>query len=249
MKHRLDKVMVERRLAATRSRARELIASAQVTVDRAIVTKPAFSVGPEQIVALAHGEEVGYVSRGGIKLAAALDAWNIDISGRICLDIGISTGGFTDCLLQRGALSITGIDTGHDQLAEKLRRDPRVRLLERTNARFLTPDVVPAEVTFFAMDVSFIAAALVLPAVIAAAFPVRDAMDRRQAVVLVKPQFEAGRRFVGKNGIVRDAEAHRIAMDRVRQTVQSHGAVETRVMESPIVGGAGNREFLLYARF
>ncbi len=251
VKLRLDKVLVERRLAPTRTRAQERIAKGEVSVDGVIVTRAGFLVESLQAIET-HGEDLAYVSRGGLKLAAALDAWKIDVSGRVCLDVGISTGGFSDCMLQRGAARVIGIDSGHGQLASSLRDHPRLRLLEGTNARYLTASDLPGDVTFFAMDVSFIGASLVLPAVIASAFrPLAAGRTSvsRQAVVLVKPQYEAGREFVGKHGIVRDEAAHQRAIDRVRDTVLARGAQETDVMDSPIAGGEGNREFLLYARF
>ena len=251
MKLRLDKLLVDRGLASTRTRAQERIAAGQIAVDGAVVTKAGFLVDSQQTVQTL-GEDFGYVSRGGIKLAAALDAWGIEVAGGICMDVGISTGGFSDCLLQRGAAYIVGIDSGHGQLAERLRSDPRLLLLEGTNARHLTAEMLPRGIRFFAVDVSFIAASLVLPAVIAAAFPPRETasdVSSREAVVLAKPQFEAGREFVGKHGIVRSTIAHQRAIDRVRQTLNAHGAVETKVMDSPIPGGDGNREFLVYARF
>ena len=251
MKLRLDKVLVERSLAPTRTRAQERIAIGQVSVDGVIVTKAGFLVDSDQAVET-HGEDLPYVSRGGLKLAAALDAWKIDVCGRICVDVGISTGGFSDCMLQRGAELVIGIDSGHSQLASALQGHPRLRLLESTNVRYLTPSVLPGNISFVAMDVSFIGASLVLPAVIASAFPAaieNQSAKVRQAVILVKPQYEAGREFVGKHGIVRNEAAHRLAVDRVRDTVLAHGAQETDVMDSPITGGEGNREFLLYARF
>ncbi len=251
MKIRLDKVLVERGLAPTRSRAQERIATGQVSVDGVIVTKAAFPVDSQQTVET-HGEDLPYVSRGGLKLAAALDAWKIDVSGRVCVDVGISTGGFSDCMLQRGATWVVGIESGHSQLASALKGHPRLRLLESTNARYLTASMLPDHVSFFAMDVSFIGASLVLPAVIASTFPMGgEGRSARvcQAVVLVKPQYEAGREFVGKRGIVRSEVAYQRAIDRVRNTVVAHGAQETDVLDSPIAGGEGNREFLLYARF
>lgn len=252
MKLRLDKWMVDSGLAPTRTQAQGRIASGQVTVDGAIVTKAGFLVGAQQAIQTV-GEDLLYVSRGGIKLATALDAWKLDVSGRVCLDVGISTGGFSDCLLQRGAARVIGVDSGCGQLAAALQSDPRVHLLERTNARYLTRAMLPGEeISLFVMDVSFIAASLVLPAVIQAAFPCgkeHEPAAVREAVVLVKPQFESGREFVGKGGIVRSGAAHGTAVERVRETVCTHGALETRVMDSPIAGGDGNREFLLYARF
>jgi 23S rRNA (cytidine1920-2'-O)/16S rRNA (cytidine1409-2'-O)-methyltransferase len=144
---------------------------------------------------------------------------------------------------------VIGVDSGHGQLAEKLRSESRLLLLEHTNARHLTADMLPPGIEFFTVDVSFIAASLILPAVIAAAFSSKEGNVRREAVILVKPQFEAGKEFVGKGGIVASSAAHQRAVDRVRETLDAHGAVETRVMDSPIVGGDGNREFLVYARF
>ncbi len=245
--------MIERGLASTRSRAQERIDAGQVSIDGVVVTKASTHVEPHQVIAT-HGVDLPYVSRGGIKLAAALDAWKIEIAGRTCLDVGISSGGFTDCMLQRGATLVIGIDSGHSQLAASLQGEPRLQLLEGTNARYLTPEVLPRGITFIAMDVSFIAASLVLPAVIASAFPAIGKSDAtpghfRKAVILVKPQYEAGREFVGKHGIVKDPVAHQVAIDRVRQTVEANGGKSTQVMDSPIAGGEGNREFLLYARF
>jgi 23S rRNA (cytidine1920-2'-O)/16S rRNA (cytidine1409-2'-O)-methyltransferase len=255
VKLRLDKVLVERGLAPTRTRAQERISAGQVSVDGIIVTKAGFPVEAHQAIET-HGEDLPYVSRGGLKLAAALDAWKIDVSGRICLDVGISTGGFSDCMLQRGAACVTGIDSGHGQLAVSLQDHPRLRLLEQTNARYLTASMLPGGISFVAVDVSFIGASLVLPAVITSAFPSLANIQReaaseavREAVILVKPQYEAGREFVGKHGIVRSEAAHQRAIDRVRDTVCAHGAGKIEVMDSPIAGGEGNREFLLYARF
>ncbi len=190
------------------------------------------------------GEDQPYVSRGGLKLAAALDHWQIDVKGRACLDVGTSTGGFTDCLLQHGAAQVTAVDTGFGQIDMKLRNDPRVRLMERTNARLLEPDslVQNQEKALLVMDVSFISATLVLPPVLAAAPTLTE------AVILVKPQFEAGRRHVGKGGIVRDTAAHELAVARVAECVRSLGWQVVETIPSPITGAEGNREFLLYAR-
>ena len=196
------------------------------------------------------GDDLKYVSRGGLKLERALKHWNIDVRGRVCLDVGTSTGGFTDCLLQHGAARVIAVDTGQGQIALGLRRDARVHLLEKTNARYLTREQLGEVVDFIAMDVSFISATLVLPLVASAAFPesARE-RSRRELVVLVKPQFEAGREHVGKGGIVRDAAVQLEAVAKVRRTVQSLNPVLTDVIESPILGAQGNREFLLYARF
>jgi 23S rRNA (cytidine1920-2'-O)/16S rRNA (cytidine1409-2'-O)-methyltransferase len=247
MKLRLDKLLVGQGLASSRTRAQQRISAGQIAVNGSIVTKAGFLVDPEQSIQAVE-QDLPFVSRGGVKLAAALDAWKVDVSGLTCLDIGISTGGFSDCMLQRGAASVIGVDSGHGQLADKLRSDPRITLLEHTNARHLTANLLPSEIGFFAVDVSFIAASLVLPAVIAAAFPGNADGTSREAVVLVKPQFEAGREFVGKGGIVHSSDAHQRAIDRVTKTLEDNGAVETRWMNSPIQGGDGNREFLIYAR-
>lgn len=196
------------------------------------------------------GEDLKYVSRGGMKLEHALDHWKIEVRDRVCLDVGASTGGFTDCLLQRGAARVIAIDTGYGQMDYKLRQDPRVQLLEKTNARYLTRQAIGEIVDLIVVDVSFISATLVLPVVLAAAFPESlEERQGRQIVILVKPQFEAGREAVGKGGIVRDPEAHDAAVERVRAAIMSLGARQTDSIESPILGAEGNREFLLYGRF
>ncbi|MFZ0393133.1 MAG: TlyA family RNA methyltransferase, partial [Terracidiphilus sp.] len=185
-KQRLDVLLVDRGLVPSRERARALILAGRVLVSEQKIDKPGSAVPVDSPIRLL-GNDMPFVSRGGLKLAAALDHWQIDPAGRACLDVGASTGGFTDCLLQRGAAHITAVDTGFGQIAMKLRADPRVRLMERTNARLLEPDALagPPELTLQVMDVSFISATLVLPPVLAAAPALR------QAVVLVKPQFEA----------------------------------------------------------
>jgi 23S rRNA (cytidine1920-2'-O)/16S rRNA (cytidine1409-2'-O)-methyltransferase len=252
MKTRLDKFLVERGLVPSRERAQALILAGRVLVNEQKVEKPGAGVAADAAVRLL-GDDLRYVSRGGLKLEAALAHWQIDLKGRACADVGTSTGGFTDCMLQHGAAVVVAIDTGYGQIAHKLRVDPRVTLLERTNARHLQAEQVTLPVTFLAMDVSFISATLVLPAVVGA---MRPALDReglrdglKEAVVLVKPQFEAGREHVGKGGIVRDPEAHRLAVERVRAAVAELGGQEIEVMDSPVLGAEGNREFLLHARW
>jgi 23S rRNA (cytidine1920-2'-O)/16S rRNA (cytidine1409-2'-O)-methyltransferase len=243
MKDRLDKLLVERGLVPSRERAQALILAGRVLVNEQKVEKPGASVAADAPVRLL-GDDLRYVGRGGLKLEAALDHWKIDLNGRNCADVGASTGGFTDCMLQHGAAAVLAIDTGYGQIAHKLRTDPRVILLERTNARHLKSNQVALPVTFFAMDVSFISASLVLPAVVEATAP-----SLTEAVVLVKPQFEAGREHIGKGGIVRDPEAHTLAVGRVRTAVLELGGEEVEVIDSPILGAEGNREFLLHARF
>ena len=246
-KARLDKLLVERGLAGSRERAQALILAGRVLVNEQKVDKPGAAVAADAPVRML-GEDLRYVSRGGLKLEGALAHWRIDLNGLRCLDVGTSSGGFTDCMLQHGAASVVCVDTGYGQIAQKLRDDPRVTLMERTNARKLAPGDLPAGLDFFAMDVSFIAASLILPAVVNAAFAMENRAEQ-QGIVLVKPQFEGGREHVGKGGIVRDSSAHRQAVERVRGTVVEIGAVFTDVIESPITGMEGNREFLLYARF
>jgi 23S rRNA (cytidine1920-2'-O)/16S rRNA (cytidine1409-2'-O)-methyltransferase len=243
MKTRLDKFLVEHGLAPSRERAQALILAGRVLVNEQKVEKPGANVAADAVVRLL-GDDLRYVSRGGLKLEAALAYWQIDLNGRACADVGASTGGFTDCMLQHGAAAVLAIDTGYGQIAHKLRVDPRVMLLERTNARHLQAKQVTISVTFLAMDVSFISATLVLPAVVRAMHPAL-----KEAVVLVKPQFEAGREHVGKGGIVRDPEAHRLAVERLRAAVAELGGEEIEVMDSPVLGAEGNREFLLHARW
>ena len=248
-KSRLDKLLVDRGLAASRERAQALILAGKVLVDEQKIEKSGAQVAEASVLRLL-GEDLKFVSRGGLKLERALEHWNISVAGKVCVDVGASTGGFTDCLLQHGAMRIIAIDTGYGQMDFKLRQDPRVRLLEKTNARYLTRDVLGETADFVAMDVSFISAALVLPAVIAAALPESPAeRSERHVVVLVKPQFEAGKEFVGKGGIVRDEQAQKAAVEKVRGTLVELGANKTDSIESPILGAEGNREFLLYASF
>ena len=241
-KRRLDQLLVARGLAQSRERAQALILAGRVLVDEQKVEKPGHSVSESAAVRLL-GEDLRYVGRGGLKLEAAQRYWSIDLTGKFCLDVGASTGGFTDCMLQHGAGSVLAIDTGYGQIADKLRRDPRVSLMERTNARKLAPGELPAGIEFVAMDVSFISATLVLPPVIAAI-----GGGPLEAVVLVKPQFEAGRESVGKGGIVRDPAAHSAAVERVRQCVEGLRGTGIEAIDSPILGAEGNREFLMHFR-
>ena len=261
MKLRLDKLLVERGLVPSRERAQALILAGKVLVNEQKIEKSGAAVEPDVTLRLL-GDDLQYVSRGGLKLERALDHWQIEVNGLACLDVGASTGGFTDCLLQRGAARVIAVDTGYGQMDFRLRQDPRVRLLEKTNARYLTHEALGEFVSFVAMDVSFISATLVLPAVIAAAFPSSDSgetgvlarpgtnsKEDKNVVVLVKPQFEAGREQVGKGGVVRDEAAQKAAVERVRQCLIQLGAQQTDHIDSPILGAEGNREFLLYAKF
>ena len=249
LKVRLDKLLFERGMTISRERAQALILAGKVLVNGQKVEKAGAGVENDAEIRLL-GEDLKYVSRGGLKLEKALEHWHIDVTGKVCLDVGASTGGFTDCLLQHGASRVIAVDTGHGQIDFRLRQDARVRLLERTNARYLTREQVGEVVSFITMDVSFISATLVLPAVIAAALPeLPSERQGRQVVVLVKPQFEVGKDQVGKGGIVRDEAAQRGAVEKVRQTLMAQGCSRTDVIESPILGAEGNREFLLDASF
>ena len=249
LKIRLDKLLLERGLTSSRERAQALILAGKVLVDGQKIEKAGAGVDADADIRLL-GEDLKYVGRGGLKLEKALAHWHIEVRGRVCLDVGASTGGFTDCLLQHGAARVIAVDTGHGQIDFRLRQDPRVRLLEKTNARYLSREQVGEVVDLIVMDVSFISATLVLPAVIAAGFPHSPAERRgRQMVVLVKPQFEVGREQVGKGGIVRDQAAQLGAVEKVRRTLLEENCVKTDVIESPILGAEGNREFLLLSVF
>lgn len=249
MKLRLDKLLVERGLAASRERAQALILAGKVLVNEQKIEKAGEPIFDDAVIRLL-GEDLKYVSRGGLKLERALDHWQMDVGNKICLDVGASTGGFTDCLLQRGAARVIAVDTGYGQMDFKLRQDPRVRLLEKTNARYLTKGDIGEIVDLIVVDVSFISATLVLPAVVKAAFPASgDERRGRQAIVLVKPQFEAGREFVGKGGIVRDEAAQTASVDRVKRAALELGFADADVINSPILGAEGNKEFLLRVVF
>jgi 23S rRNA (cytidine1920-2'-O)/16S rRNA (cytidine1409-2'-O)-methyltransferase len=249
LKLRLDKLLVDRGLAASRERALALILAGKVLVNDQKIEKAGAQVEAEAGVRLL-GEDLKYVSRGGLKLERALEHWQISVLGKVCLDVGASTGGFTDCLLQAGAARVVAVDTGYGQMDFRLRQDPRVRLREKTNARYLTADAVGEKVDLIVIDVAFISATLVLPAVINAALP-QSLEERagRQVIVLVKPQFEAGREFVSKGGIVRDEAAQLASVEKVRRTLLGLGSSRTEVIDSPILGAEGNREFLLLGVF
>ncbi len=250
-KVRLDKLLVDQGHAASRERAQALILAGRVLVDEQRIDKPGTSISATAAIRLL-GSDLKYVSRGGLKLEHALAHWSISLTGLPCVDIGASTGGFTDCMLQNGAQSVLAIDTGYGQIAQKLRDDPRVTLLERTNARLLAPGELrnpeaPTPV-FLAMDVSFISATLVLPAVLTA-LSTPQMPWQGSVVILIKPQFEAGRENIGKGGIVRDPDARQAAIRRVHDCVLEQHGTAVEVIDSPIHGMEGNHEYLLHARF
>jgi 23S rRNA (cytidine1920-2'-O)/16S rRNA (cytidine1409-2'-O)-methyltransferase len=249
LKLRLDKLLVDRGLAASRERAQALILAGKVLVNDQKLEKAGAQVEAKAAVRLL-GEDLKYVSRGGLKLQRALEHWQIDVEGKVCLDVGASTGGFTDCLLQHGAARVIAVDTGYGQMDFKLRQDSRVRVLEKTNARYVTNEAIGERIDLIVIDVAFISATLVLPPVVDAAFPPSfDERRGRQVIVLVKPQFEAGREFVGKGGIVRDKATQLAAVEKVQRTLLDLNCTRTDVVESPILGAEGNREFLLWALF
>ena len=241
MKQRLDRLLVETGRAESREKAQALIMAGQVYVDGVQAAKAGQSVDTSAAIEV-RGRQP-YVSRGGIKLAAALEHFAIPVEGRVCLDIGSSTGGFTDCLLQHGARRVHAVDVGTGQLDWKLRNDPRVAVHEGVNARYLRAEDVGEPVDLIVMDTSFISATLILPALAPLFRP-----PVTQLVILIKPQFEVGKGEVGKGGIVRDPRKHQQACERVGRAVQQLGFA-TSIIESPIAGAEGNKEFLLYARY
>ncbi len=240
-KSRLDAAMVERGLAPSREKAQRLIMAGHVRVKGHPADKASRTVLPEDMVEVTTPEK--YVSRGGLKLEAALDHFGISCEGRVCLDLGASTGGFCDCLLQRGARRVFAVDVGENQLAWKVRNDPRVRVLDKTNARHLEPALLDELPDLITADVSFISLQKVLPAAMTCA------QDGADFVVLIKPQFEAGREQVGHGGVVRDPSVHEQVIAEIRHFVEkSLHARWFGVMQSPLLGPAGNREFPAWFR-
>ncbi len=240
-KERIDKLLVERGLAETRTKAQAMVMAGLVVAGEQRVEKPGALVSIDAPLRL-KGERLRYVSRGGLKLERALEHFALDVMGLDALDVGASTGGFTDCLLQRGAARVIALDVGYGQLHESLRREARVTVRERVNARALTREDVPFDVDLIVVDVSFISAELVLPAALAFLKPGGG------VVILVKPQFEAGREAIAKGGVVRDPDARAAAIEKVRAAVEGMGLTVVGLVDSPIAGPAGNVEALLYAR-
>src|SRR5882724_2558927 len=237
---RIDKLLVARGLAESRTKAQALVMAGVVLVDEQRVNKPSDPVGPDAEIRIKGGDDptTRYVGRGGLKLEAALRDFQIDVVGFNCLDVGASTGGFTDCLLQHGAKKVTAIDVGHNQIDWRLRTDARVDLREGINARYLKPDDFPEKFDLVVMDVSFISATKILPAIV----PLLK--DDARLLTLIKPQFEVGRGEVGKGGIVRDSQQHARVVDEVNRAAEELGLRVTNVIESPIHGADGNLEFL-----
>jgi len=244
-RERIDKLLVERGLASSRTKAQAMVMAGVVLIDERLVNKPSETFSPESNIRIKGADDpaLRYVGRGGLKLEAALREFNIDVSGLVCLDVGASTGGFTDCLLQHGARRVVAIDVGHNQFDWRLRNDPRVELREGVNARYLQPEDFSEQFDLATIDVSFISATKILPAVV----PLLT--DRGRLITLIKPQFEVGKGEVGKGGIVTDPTKHQRVIDEVNGAAQSHRLRIASVIASPIRGADGNVEFLaLYER-
>ncbi len=238
LRKRLDLVMVDRGLAPSRERARALIMSGSVTVDGRVVDKPGAAV-PEDGRIDIRGGQLPYVSRGGLKLAGALTAFELQVAGWVCLDAGASTGGFTDCLLQRGAARVYAVDVGYGQLAWSLRQDPRVVVIERTNIRRMPPETIPEAVDLVVIDVAFISLRIVVPAVTGLLKP------GGRLLPLIKPQFEVGKGQVGKGGIVRDPQQHSAVIADLASFFRGLGLACSPAVASPIEGPKGNKEFFM----
>ena len=240
-KERIDKLMVERGLVESRTRAQALILAGQVLVREQRVDKPGSLIDPNAEIRI-KGETLRYASRGGLKLEAALREFNIDPTGKNCLDVGASTGGFTDCLLQHGAARVWAIDVGHNQLVWRLRQDPRVVVLEGVNARNLNPGQFPVRFDLATIDVSFISLTKILPAV-------RPCLtDTADCIALIKPQFEVGKGEVGRGGIVTDPAKHKRVLNEINDAARGFGFRPVGLIESPILGAEGNREFLMHLK-
>jgi 23S rRNA (cytidine1920-2'-O)/16S rRNA (cytidine1409-2'-O)-methyltransferase len=238
-KERLDKLLVERGLVQSRERASALILAGKVVVEDHAVDKVGTRIPIDADIRL-KGGDIPYVSRGGLKLEKGLESFDISVAGRVAIDVGASTGGFTDCLLQRGAVQVYAVDVGYGQLAWKLREDPRVVNLERTNVRDLTADTLGAAPSLAVIDASFISLDKVLPATLPLLAP------GGEILALIKPQFEVGRGQVGKGGVVRDPAQHAEVVEKVRESAASLGCRVLGVVESPLLGPKGNREFLIH---
>jgi 23S rRNA (cytidine1920-2'-O)/16S rRNA (cytidine1409-2'-O)-methyltransferase len=240
-KERIDKLLVQRQLAGSRERARALILAGRVIVDDQTVDKVGSQVFTNAEIRL-RGEDIPYVSRGGLKLAEALKRFEIEIDGRVAIDVGASTGGFTDCLLQHGAVKVIAVDVGYGQLAWILRDDDRVQNLERTNIRHLTVDQLDDLPDLAVIDASFISLEKVLPSTLALLKPCSD------IIALIKPQFEVGKGQVGKGGVVRDPDQHLEVVEKIKLNSEQLGCQVLEVCDSPLLGPKGNKEFLIHLR-
>jgi 23S rRNA (cytidine1920-2'-O)/16S rRNA (cytidine1409-2'-O)-methyltransferase len=241
MRERIDKLMVERGLAESRNRAQAMVMAGQVLVENQRIEKASHLVEPSAEIRI-KGESPRYVSRGGLKLEAALSWFKIDAGGKECIDIGASTGGFTDCLLQHGAARVWAVDVGHNQLAWQIRQDPRVEVIEGLNARHLEGATFPIKFDLATVDVSFISLTKILPPL------VEVIKDEADCIALIKPQFEVGKGEVGKGGIVSDPAKHRRVLTEIVNAVGQIGMSAVDLIASPILGAEGNREFLIHLK-
>jgi len=240
-KHRLDLMLVEKGLAKSRQRARALIMAGQIWVNSQPVDKAGFFVSTDDTLER-KGEDIPYVSRGGLKLEAALNNFKVNVIGSVCIDVGASTGGFTDCLLQHGAERVYAVDVGYGQLAWRLRQDPRVVVIERTNVRHMPDEAIPDSVDLVTIDVSFISLKIVVPAI------VRFIKPAASILALIKPQFEVGKGQVGKGGVVREPELHRQVIADLSDFFTRIKLTTEAVYPSPLPGPKGNREFFILLR-
>jgi 23S rRNA (cytidine1920-2'-O)/16S rRNA (cytidine1409-2'-O)-methyltransferase len=244
-RERIDKLLVERGFAESRAKAQAMVMAGVVLVDEQRVDKPSSLFTPEVAIRIKHADDPAsrYVGRGGLKLEAALRHFQLEVNGWTCLDVGASTGGFTDCLLQHGAAKVFAIDVGHSQIDWRLRRDPRVEVRERVNARYLQSSDFPSRFNLITVDVSFISVSKIMPALV----PLL--VDGGHLLILIKPQFEVGRGEVGKGGIVRDPQQHAAVIAAVNDSAHRLGLVNHGIIESPVLGADGNKEFLsIYMR-
>jgi len=238
-KERLDKLIVEKGLVPSREKAQALIMIGGVKVNGQVMRKPGQKIREDALIEILQ-PPCPYVSRGGIKLEGAIKGFGINMEGKVCLDVGASTGGFTDCLLQHGAKRVYAVDVGWGQLHWKLRNDPRVICLEKRNIRYLPKEEIPEEVDLVTIDTSFISLKLVIPAVL------KFLKEKAEILALIKPQFEVGKGEVGKGGVVRDSEKHKRVIEEIRIFSQNLGLHPVGVIESPILGPKGNKEFFIY---
>ena len=240
-KQRLDLLLVEKGFFTSRHRARSMIMAGKVLVNNIRVDKPGAAILESAAIEII-GKEMAYVSRGGLKLESALENFKLNVKNRVCLDVGASTGGFTDCLLQNGAARVYAVDVGYGQLAWKLRNDSRVTVFERTNIRHMPSDALPEAVDIATIDVSFISLKIVVPAIL------NFLKNEAGILALIKPQFEVGKGQVGKGGVVRDKRLHTEVIDDLAAFFESVGLTSEPVVPSPILGPKGNREFFIYLK-
>jgi 23S rRNA (cytidine1920-2'-O)/16S rRNA (cytidine1409-2'-O)-methyltransferase len=237
-KKRLDILLVEKKMVESRQRSQTMILAGRVLVNGLLVDKPGRLIAPDDHISI-KGEDIPFVSRGGLKLAHGLKQFNVDVNGLTCLDVGASTGGFTDCLLQSGAAHVFAVDVGYGQLAWRLRNTPRVTVIERSNIRYLDAGAIPCPIDLTVIDVSFISLKIVVPAVL------KFMKTPSRIIALIKPQFEVGKGQVGKGGIVHDEKLHQQVIEDLCDFFSISGLIRESVIVSPISGAKGNKEFII----